>query len=142
LLELEEISTYVTSPFLEELWLAYADLCWDSTFSNELKTFGMLLSWQDWGTVVARRLAMEATETIGLRRLVCRVMNRIFRQIAGYLPAEHGTDPQVAAMLRNRFDTSAHTELYKTVLGRAAEGTIGESASWAKELLEKWQAFS
>jgi hypothetical protein len=48
-------------------------------------------------------------------------------------------DPQVAAMLRNRFDAPAHRELYKTVLGRAVAGTIGESALWAKELLEKWQ---
>jgi hypothetical protein len=43
------------------------------------------------------------------------------------------------AVLRNRFDTLAHRELYLNIFKRIIDGAIGNSPSWAVELIEKWE---
>jgi poly-gamma-glutamate capsule biosynthesis protein CapA/YwtB (metallophosphatase superfamily) len=44
-----------------------------------------------------------------------------------------------AAVLKNRFDTLAHRELFLTMLGRLMDGEIGNSPDWAKELIKQWE---
>jgi hypothetical protein len=44
-----------------------------------------------------------------------------------------------AAVLKNRFDTLAHRELFLTMLGRLMDGEIGNSPEWAKELIKQWE---
>lgn len=139
LAELEGISQRIASPFLEEFWNAYADLWWQSRLPEELISFTMLMSWQDWARAIGHRVGIKIQETRGLRRLIGRALRRSLHVLAKRLPSERPADPRVAAVLRNRFDTSAHCELYKTALGRAVAGTTGEAASWAKELLERWE---
>jgi hypothetical protein len=43
-----------------------------------------------------------------------------------------------AAVLRNRFDSQAHRELFLTMLSRLMTDEIGQSPEWAKKLIEQW----
>ena len=58
-----------------------------------------------------------------------------------FLPSENLHAIKPAAVIRNRFDTLAHRELYLIVLQRLMENRIGKSAIWARELLITWRVF-
>jgi hypothetical protein len=139
LAELKMISEYICSPYLEEVWDAYADLWWDLRFSEELVSFASLLSWQDWVNATRYRIVVGGYRGTRMQRFIRRSMCAALKRIARRLPAQRALDKRTLAKLRNRFDTPAHYELYKTTLEREISGTRHDSAPWAKELLTKWQ---
>jgi poly-gamma-glutamate capsule biosynthesis protein CapA/YwtB (metallophosphatase superfamily) len=139
LAELEAISQRIASPFLEEFWNAYADLWSEYRLPEELLSFALLMSWKDWADAIGHRMEMEAQETGVLYRFFRRGVRRSLRMMAARLPARRTVDPRIAAVVRNRFDAPAHSELYKTAFGRSVTGVAGDSAPWARELLEKWE---
>jgi hypothetical protein len=46
-----------------------------------------------------------------------------------------------ASILRNRFDTLAHRELYLTALQRVMDDRLGHAPSWASKILTDWKVF-
>ena len=142
LAELEQASANIASPFLEELWDAYADLWWQLRLPHELMSFSTLVSWQDFVMAVGYRVSIEGQNRQGLQKLMRRVSHRILRLTAKYTPSQEIIDRRIAAVMRNRFDTPAHSQLYQTALARAIEGKIGQSATWARDELKKWGALN
>jgi poly-gamma-glutamate capsule biosynthesis protein CapA/YwtB (metallophosphatase superfamily) len=138
LTELEKTSRYLVLPFLEDAWDAYADLWWQSCFPDELISFAMLMSWRGWASAIAYRIYLDCSCSRSAINLMCRLVRRGLRLVAEKLPPQRQAEPHFAAVLRNRFDTPAHLELYKTALSRAMTGRIGTSALWARDLLSDW----
>jgi hypothetical protein len=46
---------------------------------------------------------------------------------------------QGAAVLRNRFETLSHREVYLLALQRQMDGRVGQAPAWARDLPDEWQ---
>lgn len=139
--QLRTISDYIASPHAEEFWDAYADLWWQIQFPKEMQLFAMQLSPQNYAEVARIQLATKALNAKGLQRFVLRAAHRLLRLGIRALPTQQRDNPQIAAAMRNRFDTAAHAMLYKTALARVMSGENGQPSAWTKELLETWKVF-
>jgi len=75
--------------------------------------------------------------------------NRIMRRLLGYairqfkptnipFSVDSSKAGYGAAILRNRFDTTAHRELYLTALNRVMNEQAGRAPDWAYKLLDTW----
>lgn len=121
------------------LWEAYADLIYEAQIKNEMIEWSSLLMPTTELSRAARLSMSQATwlsAKIGRRFLsmVEKMLNRSenLRRLNGE-SAKRG-----ATILRNRFETLAHRELYLTILGRISRGELGQSPAWAKDMLEEW----
>lgn len=140
--DIEQASHNIASPRMEQSWDAYADLWWQLRLPQRLMAFSMLMPWQDLIKAIDHRVSVEQQSKKGVQKHIWRMMHRFLRSMANCAPSQREVDLHIAAIMRNRFDTPAHSQLYQTALARAIGGEIGQSAAWAKDELEKWGAFN
>lgn len=143
LTELEAFSELITSPGkLEEIWGAYSDRWWQSVGASELSS--CLADLGETKDLLRASLNAQLQKYDGAqfhkkigRALLSRVSKFLVKSKqtgTSYTDIQkHG-----AAVLRNRFETPAHRELYLTALGRIITGKSGTAAAWAYEYLDHW----
>lgn len=127
---------------ISSVWDAYADMWFETRFSQEAKVFTRLMSWRSFLEAVSDRISIEKEKAAGwLKRFEFKVLGFGARKIASRAPTMPQQDKWPAAVLRNRFDTPAHNELYRLALQRMVEGKLGASEDWARNLLTSWKVF-
>ncbi len=127
---------------LETLWEAYADdFLRRRGLGEMLRALGNL-GGERWGTAT---LWEGAASQVRGTTLKGRLLRRLLRGAASLLGKEAPSlalTPQKArqaAILRNRFDTPAHREVWLRGLRRLMDGSSGSSPPWAVEALERWR---
>jgi poly-gamma-glutamate synthesis protein (capsule biosynthesis protein) len=138
--DLSNVSSFLDPNNLTSIWNAYADLWIDTRFSVELRQFLQLMSWKELSGGYSDRLRYQAQQKDGIVKLTFKLLGFVFSRLSNRLTSDTNLNDKAAAVLRNRFDTLAHRELYKTVLQRIMEGRVGDSDEWAQELLIAWRA--
>ncbi len=144
--DFHDLSSLITEgDRLERLWEAYADQWLALSGLNEL-TEGLAQIGQ--GRQMLQAVFKEAQLRLSGKRLDQRLLRKllhfIIRRLERDLPMDFNqrfNAPQVgrgAAVLRNRFDTAAHRELYLLALERVMNHQIGSAPAWAYQQLEKW----
>jgi hypothetical protein len=125
---------------VEAFWCAYAD-CWlEHGLAQDLVAiFPLLLDESDLRDVWLNTLARH-------RHIWAKLFRRGVQSLGGLATrAMNNQDDhrraQGAAILRNRFRTPAHRELYLTALQREMDSKCGEREAWALDLLERWRVF-
>jgi poly-gamma-glutamate synthesis protein (capsule biosynthesis protein) len=132
---------------LISLWNAYADK-WLSKVGLEELVFSIVL-------LVNPNLLIKSILKKGLLHfnkecITHSLARRIIWRLINYLEHRPGSVTtqlqkkamkQGASILRNRFDTLAHKELYLTALQRVMEGKFNQGPAWANNLLLKWEVF-
>ena len=129
---------------MQALWGAYADDFLERRGLEELLRSAAALGGWRWG---AATLLQSAASQEGESSLKGRGERRLLREAARLLGAESsfvGRPPRPeavrqAAVLRNRFDTPAHREVWLTALQRIMDGTFGSAPAWAREALATWR---
>ena len=125
---------------VEAFWCAYAD-CWlEHGLAQDLVAISpLLLDESDlrevWLSTLARR-----------RDIWAKLLRRGMQSLGGLVARTTDVQgdqrrAQGSAILRNRFRTPAHRELYLTALQREMESKRGDEEVWALDLLERWGVF-
>lgn len=122
----------------EFLWEAFANSWLESDFPSEVMTISsQMLS----APTLIRGLQFKLGEHPTL-------VNRLVRRLLGLLRRWIDLDPPKtnraalqhgAAVLRNRFDTPAHRELYLTALGQVMSGKLDDATKTAMNALKSWK---
>ncbi len=133
-----------TSSQVEAMWDAYADHWYQLTFASEVATFAALLADERTlsSTLLARLTASSRSGVTAkvLRRLLRVLLNRLAPSSDnGHSLLATDRFLRGAAILRNRFDTPAHRELYLRALGRVMHRENGTAPTWAVDLLREWE---
>ncbi len=129
---------------MQALWEAYADDFLERCGLDELLRSAAALGGWRWG---AATLLRDAASREGESSLKGRGERRLLREAARLLGAESasvGRPPRPeavrqAAVLRNRFHTPAHRQVWLTALQRIMDGTFGSAPDWAREALSTWR---
>jgi hypothetical protein len=151
LLELEQLSALAADDnSLADIWNAYVDSQLVSLELQELADSIALLG----GEALLVRSALKASlsrfdgDSFAdwlARRAIWHSINWLARKIRSEkLVPESWRLAQMrrgASILRNRFDTLAHRELYLTALQRVMDGKLGHAPDWATESLIDWEVF-
>ncbi len=136
---------------LEDIWDAYADAWLSEVGLDEwLDLIGALGG----ATDLWRALGRYSLSQFGEQKLEQRLVRRLL--MAGLNPLEKrrqnsraklfagtpsGETRRMAAVLRNRFDTPAHRELYLHALQRVMTGAVGTAPAWARQWLKEQAVF-
>lgn len=143
LAELETFSELITSPGkLDEIWGAYSDRWWQSVGASELSSSLAELGENKALLKASLSAQLQKFDGTQLHQKIGRnLLSRLIKILVNSKQTDtNHTDIQKhgAAVLRNRFETPAHRELYLTALGRIITGKSGTSAAWTYEYLEQW----
>lgn len=151
LLELEELSALIADDDrLVDVWNAYADSLFVSLGMQELADSIALLGGEALLVQSVLKASLNRFDGDGLahrlaRRAIWQGINWLGRRVrSGQPPAEPGRLTQMrrgASILRNRFDTLTHRELYLTALRRVMDDKLGHAPNWANKLLSDWKVF-
>jgi hypothetical protein len=151
LLELEELSALIADDDrLADVWDAYADSWLVSLGMQELADSIALLAGEALLVQSVLKASLNRFDGDGFahrlaRRVIWQGINWVGRRARSERPpTEHGRLTQMrrgASILRNRFDTWAHRELYLTALRRVMDGKLGNAPGWASKLLSDWEPF-
>lgn len=151
LTELKDLSALVTNEaHLTDVWEAYAD--------RWLAVSGLQELADSIGAMGARGLLAQSILKASLSQFEGRgLINHVARGVIwrtihwlergkGPMLWQSGSWPQSsvksgAAILRNRFDTPSHRELYLTALQRVMDNKAGQAPKWADQLLQDWKIF-
>lgn len=128
---------------LETVWAAFADRWFETAGVAEIAESAALLAGprRMTQTVVKLMAAGSAGNSPGARlkqKLLWRLNAFLKGGVNSIPPAAERRN--AAAVLRNRFDTPAHRELYLIALKRIMSGEAGTAPDWAKALLDEWGA--
>ncbi len=128
---------------LNALWDAYADdfLRRGEGMTELLRALGNL-GGARWGTASLWRGAAASITGSSPKGSLLRRLLLGAAALFGRSAPSLGRTPQTArqaAILRNRFDTPAHRELWLRGLQRLMDGTFGNSPPWAVEALQVWR---
>jgi hypothetical protein len=141
LTELAQLSSLLLNPSkVETVWRAYADRWLERGLAQDLiAVSSLLLEEADLRTAWLSALS-------GRRDVWAKLARRSVRILAGWAArfAEGQSDQrqvQGAAILRNRFDTPAHRELYLTALRKRMNPQREPEPDWALDLIERWEIF-
>lgn len=151
LLKLKELSALTADDGrLADVWEAYADSWLASQGVRELADSIALLGGEDLLAQSALKVASHRFDREGVAHQFARLgiwqaIRWLDRRIRSrQSPADPGRLIQMrrgASILRNRFDTLTHRELYLTALRRVMDGQLGYAPDWASKLLVDWQVF-
>ncbi len=140
---LPDLSTPLTlDEQLVRLWDAYVDDFLARRGLAELLGIVRSLGGTRWGTA---SLWGGAATQMSATHLKGRVFRRLLQGGAALLGGQSPEDlcspekARQAAILRNRFDTPAHREVWLHGLQRVMDGSFGDSPPWALEALERWR---
>ncbi|RMF45532.1 MAG: hypothetical protein D6755_07970, partial [Anaerolineae bacterium] len=139
---LPELSEPLKDPArLQVLWDACADeFLRRGGLADLLQTVGALGGTR-WGTASLWRGAASRMPGNTLKGRVFRRLLMGAASLLGAAPPHWTVSPETArqaAILRNRFDTPAHQQLWLAALRRIRDGTFGDSPPWAVEALKQW----
>jgi hypothetical protein len=134
--DLESHSAVLTqTDLVNTIWEVFADHWVQHSMNADLLQVAALLL-SEANLLRATRLGFAAHQ--GIRgKLLRRFWLWIENNIANALPNARLRD-KGAAILRNRFDTPAHRELYLTTLRRVLHNEVGNSPDWAVEFMARW----
>lgn len=134
---------------VEDAWRAYAVRWLDDGLAEELTAFAsLLLDEVDLRAAWLGALSGRGDVRARLARRIARILSGWAARLAGgpfgqAQGRQGGRDQaQGAAMLRNRFDTLAHRELYLTALRNGMNEERGSELDWAFDLIERWGVFA
>ena len=139
---MDQLGQFLLDPDrLENIWQAYADRWWLSVGIQELleNSVGLGGDRRILAAILKKAQARYSHQN-RLDRWILKVLWRSIHWLEKDDPPL--SNPKAAAILRNRFDTLAHRELYLTALGRMMHSEIGSVPAWAYECLDHWQVFS
>ncbi|GAB4524214.1 MAG: hypothetical protein Fur0018_07570 [Anaerolineales bacterium] len=126
---------------LRVLWDAYVDDFLQHRGAEEISG-GLAGLWGTrWGTASLWRGAANRIADTSLKGRLTRRLLRGAAALLGRAAPRVTVSPATArqaAILRNRFDTPAHRELWLRGLERLMDGTFGDSPPWALEALKQW----
>jgi poly-gamma-glutamate synthesis protein (capsule biosynthesis protein) len=135
----KELSDLISEPGrLETIWDAFADYWLQAMGLRELSDGLAVVAGPD------RLLQSVVKQAIDRqpRRLSLRILWRLYawleRRANAARPRPTSDFKRQAALLRNRFDTPAHRELYRHALRRVMEGQAGSAPEWANQMLSQW----
>jgi poly-gamma-glutamate capsule biosynthesis protein CapA/YwtB (metallophosphatase superfamily) len=149
--DLTDLSSVITDDErLTAIWDAYTD--------RWLTTHGLPELAQGIATLGRPRLLMQAMLMATLphyagnalhHRLIRRALLAAIRRLGTqHTPATLAADRRLAAqyganaaVLRNRFHTASHRDVYLHALQRVMDGCHGQAPLWAHALLERWQVW-
>ncbi|TEU22154.1 MAG: CapA family protein [Anaerolineales bacterium] len=151
LLELEELSAFIANDGrLADVWNAYADSWFVSLGMQELADSIALLGGEALLVQSVLKASLNRFDGDGFahrlaRRAIWQGINWLDQRIRSeQLLTKSGRRTRMrrgASILRNRFDTLAHRELYLTALRRVMDGKLGPAPDWASKLLMDWKVF-
>jgi len=151
LAELKDLSGLITNEaHLADVWEAYAD--------RWLVVSGIQELADSIGAMGARGLLAQSILKASLPQSEAKgLINRLARSVIWRAIhwLERGKGPMLwpssfrspspvksgASILRNRFDTPSHRELYLTALQRVMDSKAGQAPKWADRLLQDWNVF-
>jgi poly-gamma-glutamate synthesis protein (capsule biosynthesis protein) len=140
--QFERLSTLITEPEkLETVWAAFADRWFETSGVAEIAESAALLAGP-------RRMAQTLVKLMAAgsagNGFAARLKQKLLWRLNAFLQGGVSSIPpaaerrNAAAILRNRFDTLAHRELYLLALKRVMTGEAGTTPDWAKALLDEW----
>lgn len=146
-LDFEQLSVIATDDEkLACIWDAYADRWLVLRGVPELTSAAVMLAGRK--PVLQSLLAAELLrDTGGQKRR--RLVHRLLQPMARRMHADKVTIPtsamstspahrHSAAVLRNRFCTESHRQIYQLALQRVMNGTHGNAPAWAYGLIDEW----
>jgi len=139
--DLTRVSTLLQDPSkVEAMWHAYADRWLERDLAQDLFAISSLLLDE------ADLRATWLSALSGRRDIWAKLARRSIRTLAGWaarLADDQGDQHRArgASILRNRFDTPAHRELYLTALQRHMNRQQEPELDWALDLIERWEVF-
>ncbi len=139
LLQLNTHSTLLHDPNdVSTIWNAFADRWSDKYLSEELMQISSLLLSETDLLRATRAGFANHPGNIGkvLRRLLLFQQQTLSRLGSPKPPQFHLQ--QGSAILRNRFDTEAHRQLFLTALDRMMHQKMGTTPQWAIDFLNRW----
>jgi hypothetical protein len=141
---LAEFSDLITDDArLRDVWNAYADYWLVNWGRQEIAESAVLLA----GNVVTAQALLKASAGgWESNRFLRNGMWRAIHFLDSRIKAERNTSrafhtsmvQRGAAILRNRFDTPSHRELYLTALQRIMTQQVGQAPDWARKKIEDW----
>jgi hypothetical protein len=123
---------------LDDLWKAYADRWIVKEGIQDLLENSVRMADERYTLAAILKSFQNHSHFRGplarlLRSFIWRMINQLERHASLKL------EPKAAAIIRNRFDTPAHRELYLFALARLMRSEYGNAAAWAYDLLDQWQ---
>jgi hypothetical protein len=130
---------------LTEIWNAYVDEWLMRQGREEIAESVALFTGN---TVMGQAMLKSAVRRFKTKRLIRSGMWRAIHWLDKRIQAERrkanwfdsSEVQRGATILRNRFDTPSHRELYLTALQRVMTNQVGRSADWAKNKIMRWQS--
>ncbi|GEM_PF-406223 len=127
-----------------EIWEAYAARWWAVSGAEELAD--SVASLTEWSHLLQSMLKAALPNFTSnwfkhrlARALIWRSIHWLERRNQSTMQSRINAESQhVASILRNRFDTVTHRELYLLVLKRIMDGKIGQTEDWANQQLIEW----
>jgi poly-gamma-glutamate capsule biosynthesis protein CapA/YwtB (metallophosphatase superfamily) len=125
---------------VEAAWHAYAD-CWlKCNLAQDMITISsLLLDEVDLRTAWLAALSRHHGIWAKLARRSVRVLGKLNKSKNRY---RHQDRARGVAILRNRYDTPAHRELYLTALQRQMDVQREPAPDWALDLIDRWEVFA
>ncbi|MBL8154325.1 MAG: CapA family protein [Anaerolineae bacterium] len=136
---LQQFSAFLSSENESKaLWQAFANSWVERDFSDEMITISsQMLSIST--LIRGLQFKLAANPTLA-NRIVRRLLGLVGRWIDTNPPEPNlATQRHGAAILRNRFDTAAHRELYLTALEQMMSGKPGDTPQAAANTLRSWK---
>jgi poly-gamma-glutamate synthesis protein (capsule biosynthesis protein) len=150
-LELKDLSAFITDDGrLDDIWSAIADHWLMALGLKELADVLVAMGAKRLLVLSTLRASLSQFEGRGpLNRLARSMIWRVIRRLesgnrlTSWRPPSGaaGAMKKGAAILRNRFNTISHQELYLLALRRVMDGKVGHAPEWAIELLRDWKLY-
>ncbi len=125
---------------VEDVWHAYCDRWLERGLAQDIITISsLLLDEDDLRTVWLKLLSWRRDVRARLTRGCLRAAGTVCGKFTGH--RRHLHKAQGAAILRNRFVTPAHRELYLTALDRGIGRQRKFAPDWAFDIIDHWGVF-
>jgi len=144
--QLDELSDIIINEdSLKSIWLAYMDRWLISQGIPELLDNIVILGGlsKTLEAILKRILLFHQSPGL-INRLIRSILLRciLFLENRGFtINNKSNQIMKASAILRNRFDTKAHQELYLVALKKLMDGDMGKAPIWAYQKLDEWKVF-
>ncbi|HVN53100.1 MAG TPA: CapA family protein [Anaerolineaceae bacterium] len=140
--DLDRLSEFISRHgCLEIIWKAYSDRWFEKRGIDELgENVARLIGISKTLEAVLKLAVSEYSGSRIKDRLARALIWRLLHRLKKQKTRDTRSLDKAAAILRNRFDTPAHREVYLLALKRVMDHANGNAPQWAYDLVDEWQA--